>query len=147
MSVNYFDIKIDGLKELERELSSLTDKVRRRAMTRGVAQAATLTKQFARAKARELGLEDTGALIKALRMKRKRSRGRDVVLYGIGYSGPGWYGRLYEYGFKNPVGSRVHRPVLRTVMDQRGEEIAYAIKGRIWDQIVKIQKGGIARPK
>ena len=147
MSANYIDIKIDGLKELERELSELPDKIRRRAMSRGVSQAATLTRRFAREKARELGLESTGDLIKALRAKRKKSGNRDVVIYGIGYSGSGWYGRLYEYGFRKPVGDRTQRPVLRSVLDQRGEEIAYAIKARIWDQIVKIQKGGIARPK
>jgi len=143
----YVTVEVFGMKQLEQELKQLSDKLRRKALSRGVAAGARMCRKLAKQKAQGLGLVDSGDMVKAISLKRKKSRDRNVAIYGVGYSGLGWYGRLYEYGFKNPEGGKRQRPVIRPTLDEHAEEIAYAIKNRMWEEIVKIRSRGILKPR
>jgi len=141
-----FEIK--GLKELEQELLKLPDKIARRALARAAAAGARIVRTGARKNARAAGLYDSGALVKSIIVRKKRhANWRTTQIYGIGHRGKGWYGRLYEYGFKKPVGERRHRPHIRPALDENAERIASAVKNRLDEDIRKIQAHGIARPK
>ena len=147
MSVPYFEIKVWGMAQLEKELRQLPDKMRRKALGRGVVAGARLAVKLSKQRARALGLKDSGDMIKAIRAKKRKTRSRYAVIYGVGYSGKGWYGRLYEYGFYNSKGGRRQRPVIRPTLDENAETIADLIKTRIWEEIVTVQSGGILKPR
>lgn len=141
-----FEVK--GLKELERELLQLPDKIARRSLARAAAAGARMVRDKARENARAIGLVDKGRLVKSIRVKKKKTRDwRTTQIYGIGHGGKGWYGRLYEYGFKTPVGERKHRPHIRPALDENAEQVAQAVKDRLDAEIRQIQAHGIARPK
>ena len=148
MALAPITFEIKGLKELERELLQLPDKIARRSLARAAAAGARIVRDKARENARAIGLVDSGALVKSIRIKKVRTRNwRTTQIYGIGHSGKAWYGRLYEYGFKEPVGERRHRPHVRPALDENAEQVANAVKSRLEMEIMKIQAHGIARPK
>ena len=150
-----FEIK--GLKELEQELLKLPDKIARRCLARAAAAGARIVRDKARENARrefyssapdEKERPHTGELAKAIRVRKKRTYNwRTTQIYGIGFLGKGWYGRLYEYGFKNPIGKRIQRATIRPALDENAEQAANAVKEQIEKEIMKIQINGIARAK
>jgi len=142
MSVPYADIKVHGLEQLDRELRQLPDKLRRKALATGVGAGARLAVKLSKKKANALGLKDSGDMIKAIRAKRKKTGSRYAMIYGVGYFGKGWYGRLYEYGFDNSKGGRRYRPVIRATLDEHAKEIVHEITARMWEQLIKIQQSG-----
>jgi len=146
MSAPYVDFKINGLQELERELQQLPSKLAGKALRKGAQAGARQCRDRARMKARQLGLKSSGALIKSIKTKVKRTGNRDLAIVGVGYRGRGWYGRLYEYGFKAPSGDRTQRPAIRSTFDEASKEIATYVSDAIWKELKKIQAGGIARP-
>jgi len=147
MSVPYVDIKIRGLQELERELQQLPAKLARKALRKGARKGAAQCRDRARAKARQLGLQSSGALVKSIKIKTKRARNWGEAIVGVGYGERGWYGRLYEYGFKSPSGDRTQRPAIRSAFDEASKEIATYVADAVWEELKKIQAGGIAKPR
>ena len=145
MAVPYMDIEVQGMKQLEKELSGLRTGLRKKALARGCSRAGALMRKMARKRAKSLGLKASGDMIKAIRVKRKKTKDRDTVIYGVGYSGSGWYGRLYEYGFRNPTGRRTQRPLLRSILDESKDEIIKELVDNISSEIKKIAAAGVTR--
>lgn len=153
---------LQGLKELEKELLQLPDKLARRSLARAASEGARLVRDKARENARSMGLADSGTLVKSINVKRKKIKNwRTTQIYGVYHSSKPYkkkaeksgggstapYGKFYERGYTDKAGNWVHRPHIRPALDTNAELVAQTVKDRLTLEIRTIQHSGIARPK
>ncbi len=129
--------EVTGFKELERELLQFSDRLARRSLARATAEGARVVRTEARLIARAIGLYETGALVKSIRVKKERTRNwRTTAVYSIGHSGKGWYGALHERGFHPGGGDTFVQNVhLRPALDQNVHRIIDAVRIRLAKEI------------
>jgi HK97 gp10 family phage protein len=130
MSVSF---EVTGFKELEKSLLEFGPRLARRSLARAVSSGAIIVREEARLKARSHGLYKTGALVKSIRVKKLKTHNwRTTQVYGVSHSKKGWYGSLYEGGFKDP---QRHKPHLRPALDENTTKIINAIRSRLEKEI------------
>ncbi|MGE4297036.1 MAG: HK97-gp10 family putative phage morphogenesis protein [Desulfovibrionaceae bacterium] len=92
MSGEYVDVQITGLKELERKLLQLPDKIADKVLRSAVLSGAGVVRK----RARLLAPKRTGKLAKSIRSKVRKRTGKFVRIYDVGPTVR--YGHLVEYG-------------------------------------------------
>lgn len=125
--------EVTGFKELQKSLMQFGPRLARRSLARAVSSGAAIVRTEARLKARSQGLYKTGNLVKSIRIKKLKTRDwKTTQIYGIGHSGKGWYGALFEGLFKDP---QRHRPHLRPALDENQTKIINTIRLRLEKEI------------
>jgi HK97 gp10 family phage protein len=146
------EIKIEGLKELEKALLALPDKIAKRILARSVYAGAAVVRKAAREKCPV----KTGKLRKSIKIKKRRSKDRREVVYSV-FVGE-FYGRMVEYGTQSHrikakkgkvmgkdgrFGSEVDhpggsaKPFLRPAFDSSTHQIIEAMKAKMAEGIAK----------
>lgn len=139
MSKEAMTIQLTGMKELGDQLAQFPAKLARRGLANATRAGAVILRTKAREKAAAIGLKDKGTLIKSIRIKKLKTRDwRTTAVFGAYHGGKGWYGALYERGFKKPSGNRTQRPHLRPALDENVQEITDAIRKRLAEEINKM---------
>jgi hypothetical protein len=120
-------------------LAQFPAKLGRRGLANAARAGAAVLRTKAREKAQAIGLRDEGNLVKGIRIKKLKTRDwRTTAVFGAYHGGKGWYGALYERGFKKPSGKRTQRPHLRPSLDENVQEITDAIRKRLAEEIQKM---------
>lgn len=93
-------IKIDGLKELRRELRKLPGNVQRRVIQSATRAGAVIIRDEARRRAPK----DRGILEKSIIIKKSRRSSNSSIVFSIGPSKKAYYGYFVELGtrFQSP---------------------------------------------
>lgn len=139
--MNGFEVKIEGLEDVQRKLKLLPERLGRNAMRRALRRGANVIRDQARANARTLDdTETTESIAKNVRvsgMSRRMERSQKVIGMRVGIAGgaksrrrgggtyevggdksnPGgdtWYWRLLEFG----TSKMRARPFMRPAMEQ-----------------------------
>jgi len=145
------EVRIDGLKEMERELLQFPEKLARRSLARAASKGARRVRDIVRQNIDDVGLVgETRQIRKGIRVSKLKTRDwRTTQIYGIRHRGKGWYGKLFEaapgemWAFKRQVGNRRHRAHLRRALDEHYEEIANIVKRQLAEEIFILQSGTI----
>ena len=128
-------VDIKGLRNLDRVLRSLPERVRKRVLGAASLEMA----KVARGTARRLHRPNvrTGRLMRSIVAKRKRVKGPDGHSHSgaVLRAGAGWarHAHLVEFGTLNPDGSRRSRafPFMRPALNKHHGRMLTAARGRI----------------
>ena len=143
-----FEVK--GLKEMGEQLRNLPEKLARRALARAVFEGARVIRTEGRAKARVgtktykdwRGKTHRPGLLKKSGVMAKKMKTRDwrtTVIYGVGFSKLGWYGRFVERG-KSKKHKQARHPFIAPLLEERGQEAVDALKRRLGEELGKIAR-------
>jgi len=148
--LDYFEFKVDGLKEMGNILAQLPGKIARRALNNAVAAGARVIRDAARPQApvgtrtykdyrgkihRPGLLRKSGVVSKKLKTKNWQT----TSLYGVGFSKLGFYGRWIERG-KSKKHQQTPRPFVVPTFEANVTRAVDAIKDRLGEEIVKITR-------
>jgi HK97 gp10 family phage protein len=138
---DYLTFEVKGLKEMGDQLAQLPGKIARRALTKAVREGANVSRDLARSNA-PVGTKSykdyrgkihRPGLLKKSGVMSKKLRPRDwrtTVLFGVGFSKLGFYGRFYERG-KNRLHHQAPHPFVVPSFENAPERIIEAIKSRL----------------
>ena len=149
-----FEIKIEGLDELKRELSQFPEQLQKKALDKAVRAGSKIIVAAARQKAPVRANEwegikypnPPGTLKKGIKAEKARRMPayfrRDI----IGFSPSAWYGALVERGHKivrgdKTVGHVAAKPFLRPAFDENLEKTLNAMKEALGKAIGDIKMG------
>jgi hypothetical protein len=147
----YITFEVKGLKEMGDQLAQLPAKIARRALAvstfagarvireagRSGAPVGTKTYKDWRGRTHHPGyLRKFGVVAKKLKTKDWRN----TVIYGVGFSKRGYYGKWYERG-KDKKHHQAAKPWIVPLLDPMREQIVEAIKARLGEEIRKIARG------
>ena len=114
-----FDIRIDGLRELDHALQELAWPTARRALRKGMRQGANVIRDDARARAPK----KSGLLKRSIRTRERRG---DVgnIRFDIEVRQRAFYGRFLEYG----TSKMSAKPFLRPAAESKAESAVTAMR-------------------
>ena len=147
-----FEIKIEGLDELKRELSQFPEQLQKKALDKAVRAGSRIIVKAARNKAPKRAQQwegmkypnPPGTLKKGIKAEKARRMPvyfrRDI----IGFSPIAWYGALVERGHKivrkgKTIAHVAARPFLRPAFDENQGKVIDAMKEKLGDEIGKIK--------
>ena len=147
-----FQIKIEGLEQLKKELSQFPEKLQKKALDKSVRAGSKLIVKAARDKAPKRSNEwegidypnPPGTLKKSIKAEKARRMPvyfrRDV----IGFSPIAWYGALVERGHKvvrnkKTIAHVAAHPFLRPAFDENLNKAIDAMKETLGDEIGKLK--------
>ena len=146
------DIKVTGLKELEKALQAMESKLAIKIARRAVAKGAGVIRAEARLRAKAQGLVSSGALVRNIALKRETRTARTLTEYHVGvrhgpqaknakkiqvmrggklrtfYQNDPFYWWFWEFGHQNVfLRQRVAKPFLRPAWEAKREAAAQMI--------------------
>ena len=147
---DYFEFKVTGLKEMEAQLLQLPAKVARNALAVAVNEGARVIRDAARPKAPVgtktykdyRGKTHHPGLLRRFGVVTKKMKARDwrtTVLYGVGFSKRGFYGKWIERG-KSRKHHQAPKPFVVPLLGSLKEQVVNAIKIRLGKRLEEIIK-------
>ncbi len=143
-----FEVK--GLKEMGDKLAQLPGKIGRKILARAVFEGARLIRTEGRARApvgtktyRDWrGKVHRPGLLKKSGVMAKKLKTRDwqrTVVYGIGFSKRGYYGKWIERG-KSKRHRQAARPFVVPLLESKGREVVDVFTRSLGDQLTELIK-------
>jgi HK97 gp10 family phage protein len=148
LGMDYFTFEVKGLKEMEDRLLQFPEKIGRNILAAATHEGARLLRDAARGKApigtrtykdwkgrthRPGYLRKFGEVTKKLKTKNWQT----TVVYGVGFSKRGFYGRFIERG-KSKKHHQEPRPFILPLLDPMKEQIVEAIKRRLGERMDEV---------
>ena len=129
-------VEIKGLKEVNRALKVLPERVQKNILTAGVRAVAS---DFAKS-AKRLAPVDSGDLKKSIKVKKRRSKNRSYVRFTVGVDKTKFhvfYGHMIEFGTANIPAQPFMRPAFEQNKHSAVQKITHKIRQRLDKEIEK----------